>query len=214
LGTGHATAGEGGLLVTNDAKVFERCVAAHDLGIPSCETGTVTWGAGQRMSELTGAVAATQLKKLPTIVAHMRGSKSRIKAMLAGTPGLGFRRLNDEAGDAGPFLILVVENEAHAMRVTDRMQAAGLATAVRLTNYGMHIYYNVPQLVAKVPLSSVDNPWSLSQNKHSRYEYGKGSCPQSDELFAWSVLLPIPSRLTRAQENAAAKIIKAALSPA
>lgn len=66
----NATAGEGGLLVTNDARLYERCVAAHDLGIPWVgdaprETGTVTWGAGRRMSELIGAVACVQLKKLP-----------------------------------------------------------------------------------------------------------------------------------------------------
>ena len=102
----NATAGEGGLLVTNDAKLYERCVAAHDLGIPwvnnaPCETGTVTWGAGRRMSEMAGAIGSVQLKKLPAIVRHMRGSKARIKALLAGTPGLGFRRLNDPAGDKG-----------------------------------------------------------------------------------------------------------------
>jgi 8-amino-3,8-dideoxy-alpha-D-manno-octulosonate transaminase len=214
----NVTAGEGGLLVTDDEQLYERCVAAHDLGIPwvndaPCETGTVTWGGGRRMNELTGAVAAVQLKKLPGIVQHMRGAKSRIKALLAGTPGLGFRRLNDEAGDAGPFLVLVLENQAHATRVADRMKAAGLATAVRLADYGMHIYYNVPQLAAKVPLSSAGNPWSLLQNRHSRCNYRKGTCPQSDDLFARSVILPIPSRLTRAQENAAAEIIKSALSP-
>ena len=212
----NATAGEGGLIVTNDAQLYERCNAAHDLGIPwvngaPCETGTMTWGGGRRMSELTGAVASTQLKKLPAIVAHMRGSKSRIKALLTGTPGLSFRRLNDEAGDAGPFLILVLKNEAHAIEVADRMKAAGLATAVRLADYGLHIYYNVPQLAAKVPLSAAGNPWSLPQNRRSRYEYRKGACPRSDELFARSVLLPIPSRLTAAQEKAAAKIIKSAV---
>jgi len=30
----NATAGEGGLLVTDDAALYERCVSAHDLGIP------------------------------------------------------------------------------------------------------------------------------------------------------------------------------------
>jgi 8-amino-3,8-dideoxy-alpha-D-manno-octulosonate transaminase len=214
----NATAGEGGLLVTDDAQLYERCVAAHDLGIPWVdglprETGTLTWGAGRRMSELTGAVAATQLKKLPKIVEHMRGSKGRIKALLAGTPGLGFRRLNDAAGDAGPFLILVLPDEAQAVRAAGRMQAAGLASSARLADYGLHIYYNVPQLVAKTPLSAAGNPWSLPQNKHSRHQYRKGACPQSDALFARSILLPIPSRLTRAQENAAAKIVKWALSP-
>ena len=66
----NATAGEGGLLVTDDAALYERCVSAHDLGIPwvgsaPCETGpqSVTWGLGRRMSELCGAVAAVQIAK-------------------------------------------------------------------------------------------------------------------------------------------------------
>ena len=213
----NATAGEGGLLVTNDANLYERCVAAHDLGIPwvkgaPCETGTVTWGSGRRMSELTGAVGSVQLKKLPLIIQHMRGSKHRLKAMLQGTPGLSFRRLNDEAGDSGPFLVLMLENEATAMRVTGRMTAAGLSSTVRLADYGLHIYSNVPQLAGKVPLSPAGNPWNLPQNKQSVYQYRKGTCPQSDVLFARSILLPIPSRLTRAQERAAARIIKAAVA--
>jgi 8-amino-3,8-dideoxy-alpha-D-manno-octulosonate transaminase len=213
----NATAGEGGLLVTNDAKLYERCVAAHDLGIPwsngaPCETGAVTWGAGRRMSELTGAVAAVQLKKLPRILRHMRASKRRIKALLEGTPGLGFRRLNDAKGDTGPFLILLLASEAAAKTAVQRMRAAGLSTAVRLVDYGLHIYSNIPQLVNKAPLSPAGNPWSLPQNQLSVYDYRAGACPRSDELFARSILVPIPSRLTRAQENAAAGIIRMAVS--
>ncbi len=212
----NATSGEGGLLVTNDAKLYERCVAAHDLGIPwvkgaPCETGTVTWGGGRRMGELTGAVAAVQLQKLPTIIRHMRASQRRIRATLAGIPGLTFRRLNDEAGDTGPFLILMLESEAKAKTVVRRMQRGGLSSAVRLADYGMHIYSNIPQLVNKVPLSPAGNPWTLPQNRKSIRDYRKGACPRSDDLFSRSVLLPIPSRLNAAQEEAAARIIKAAL---
>jgi 8-amino-3,8-dideoxy-alpha-D-manno-octulosonate transaminase len=212
----NATAGEGGLLVTNDAKLYERCNAAHDLGIPwvngaPCETGTVTWGAGRRMSELTGAVGAVQLQKLPTIIQHMRASKRRIKAMLEGIPGITFRRLNDERGDTGPFLILRLESEARARTVVQRMQAAGLDTAVRLAEYGLHIYHNVPQLVGKLPLSPAGNPWNLPRNQALVRDYGKGACPRSDDLFNRSILLPIPSRLDRAHEQVAATIIKAAL---
>src|SRR5271165_2420840 len=180
----NATAGEGGLIVTNDAKLYERCNAAHDLGMPWVGSapnpaGVITWGGGRRMAELTAAVASQQLKKLPAIVRHMRASKQRIKAALTGTPGLAFRRLNDEAGDAGPFLILVLGDEAKARRVVEQMQAAGLASAVRLADYGLHIYYNVQQLVGKVPLSPAGNPWNLPQNMESVYEYGKGACPRS-----------------------------------
>ncbi len=212
----NATAGEGGLLVTNDAQLYERCNAAHDLGIPwvngaPCETGAVTWGAGRRMSEFTGAVGAVQLHKLPAIIRHMRASKRRIKAMLEGIPGLAFRRLNDEAGDTVPFLILLLESEARARMVVQRMQAAGLDTAVRLAEYGLHIYHNVPQLVGKVPLSPAGNPWNLPSNRPLVRNYGRGACPRSDDLFARSILLPIPSKLGRAQEQAAAQIIKRAL---
>jgi len=212
----NATAGEGGLIVTNDAKLYERCNAAHDLGIPWVGSapntaGAVTWGGGRRMSELTAAVAAQQLKKLPAIVRHMRGSKQRIKAALAGTPGICFRRLNDEAGDAGPFMILVLDSEAEAQRAVERMQSAGLASAVRLADYGLHIYFNVQQLVGKVPLSPAGNPWNLPQNLQSVCAYGKGACPRSDNLFSRSILVPIPSRLTLQQEEMAVQVIRSAI---
>jgi 8-amino-3,8-dideoxy-alpha-D-manno-octulosonate transaminase len=163
------------------------------------------------MSELTAAVACHQLRKLPRIIRHMRASKGRVKARLAGTPGLSFRRLNDEAGDTGPFLVLVLDDEAAAAAVVERLHASGLHSAVRLSDYGLHIYYNVPQLVHKVPLSPAGNPWALPQNQPCCHDYRKGACPQSDGLFARSVLVPIPSRLSAAQEEAAAEIIGSAV---
>ena len=210
----NATAGEGGLMVTNDSALYQRCMAAHDVGIPwvkgvPADSGpdARTWGSGRRMGELTGAVASVQLKKLPEIVEHMRESKHRIKGFLQGAPGVTFRRLHDGSGDAGPFLIFMLETERHAKQTVRRMQSAGLDTAVRLAEYGLHIYSNVPQLVHKTPLSPAGNPWSLPQNQASAPDYAKGSCPSSDALFERSILLPIPSRLTKAQEKAAAQII-------
>jgi 8-amino-3,8-dideoxy-alpha-D-manno-octulosonate transaminase len=214
----NATAGEGGLLVTDDALLYERCVSAHDLGIPwvgssPCQTGlpSLTWGLGRRMSELCGAVASVQLAKLPQIVAHMRASKQRIKMMLLHTPGLEYRRLNDDRGDTGPFLVILLDNAMRALQAVQRMIEAGLNSACRLADYGLHIYSNVPQLVGKIPLSPAGNPWSLPQNVDSVRDYARGACPQSDALFARSILIPIPSCLTPQQEDQAGQVIKAAL---
>ena len=211
----NATAGEGGLLTTNDRALYERCVSAHDIGLPwvndaptFTNSESVTWGCGRRMSELIGSVASVQIKKLPRIIRHMRESKQRIKEMLRGTPGLSFRRLNDETGDTGCFMILILENESIARKGVERMKAAGLASATRLAEYGLHIYYNIPQLVDKTPLSPAGNPWNLPQNQKSVYSYNKGACPWSDTLFERSILLTIPSCLTRDQEKAAARIIR------
>ena len=63
------------------------------------------------------------------------------------------------------------------------MQAAGLSTATRLAEYGLHIYSNIPQLAGKVPLSPAGNPWNLAENKESVYDYRKGACPCGDALF-------------------------------
>lgn len=48
--------------------------------------------------------------------------------------------------------------------------------------------------------------------RESAYGYARGACPRSDGLSARAILLPIPSRLTLAQESEAASILRAALA--
>ena len=210
----NMTCGEGGLLITDDERLYYRAFSAHDMGmirvngrLSMPEPYAVAWGAGRRMNELSGAVASVQIGKLPRIVESMRASKQRIKGMLEKVPGMSFRRLNDPQGDTGAFLVMMFENEAIASSILENMKAEGLHNAFRISEYGLHIYYNIPALVDKVPLSLVGNPWDLVENASSDYDYAKGACPKSDALFSRSILLPIPSRLTYDQEHAAAKVI-------
>jgi 8-amino-3,8-dideoxy-alpha-D-manno-octulosonate transaminase len=107
---------------------------------------------------------------------------------------------------------MLLETETKAASVAAQMKAAGLHNVFRICEYGLHIYYNIPALVNKVPLSPAGNPWSLPDNAQSVYAYTKGTYPQSDALFARAVLLPIPSRLTAEQECAAAAIIRTAVT--
>jgi 8-amino-3,8-dideoxy-alpha-D-manno-octulosonate transaminase len=125
---------------------------------------------------------------------------------------LSFRALHDENGHTGPFLILMLAEAASAQRAAERMKAGGLHNIARLADYGMHVYYNLPALVNRVPLSPAGNPWNLPQNQ--AYDYRAGACPQSDALFARSILVPIPSRLTRAQEGLAVRLIREAVTGA
>jgi dTDP-4-amino-4,6-dideoxygalactose transaminase len=215
----NATAGEGGLLVTDDEKLYRRASCAHDLGLfwsggqpTTPEPDAVTWGHGRRMSELCAAVASVQIRKLPEIVAHMRASHDRIKATLDGIPGLQFRRLTDPKGNSGPFLVLLLEDEGLARAAVEKMRQSGLTSAFRLADYGLHVYCNIPPLVDKLPLSPAGNPWKLAENAQSVYSYHKGACPVSDALLARSVLVPIPSCLTQQQEQAGAEAIRVAVT--
>jgi len=213
----NISAGEGGLIVADDEDLYLRLNSAHDVGAVWRDTGPVsdprytTWGTGRRMSELAGAVAWVQLRKLARVVRHMKASKKRLKAMLEDAPDLTWRRLNDTEGDTACCLTFFAPDRARAARIVAAIREAGVFGASRLAEYGMHIYYNIPQLVRKVPLSQAGNPWSLPQNAGNVREYGKGACPASDALFERGVILSVPSTLTPAQEKTMASIIKEAV---
>lgn len=214
----NMTCGDGGLIVTNDDKLYNRAFGAHDTGMirvngrPAMpDADVMTWGGGRRLNELSGAVASIQIDKLPGIVEHMRASNRRISAMLKGTPGLSFRRLNDPEGETGVFLVLILGSESKARGAEAKMRTSGLHNVFRISDYGLHIYYNIPMLVDKIPLSPAGDPWNLPKNAGSVYDYSKGACPQSDDLFSRSIIVPIPSRLTEEQETAAAGAIREAV---
>lgn len=215
----NMTCGEGGLLITNDEKLYYKSFSAHDMGLvrvggrlATPEPYAISWGQGRRMTELCGAVASVQIDKLSRITESMRQSKKRIKEGLKGVKGLRFRKLNDTEGDSGPFIMMILGDENKAVAAAGKMKAAGLHNIFRVADYGLHIYYNIPSLINKVPLSPAGNPWNLTENQACVYNYKKGACPRSDDLFARSILLPIPSKLTIEQERQAVEVVKSAVA--
>ncbi len=214
----NMTSGEGGLLITDDEKLHLRAFSAHDMGLIRVDGRlsvpdefAIMWGAGRRMNEMCGAVASVQIDKLDKITSSMRESKYRIRNMLKEISGITLRRIPDEDGDSGPFIIMMLDNEEKALNVAKKMKEAGLTSCHRVADYGLHIYSNILSLINKVPLSSAGNPWSLKENAESIYDYTKGACPRSDELFARSIVLPVPSCLTEELEKQAVDIITGAM---
>jgi len=206
----NMTSGEGGCLVTNDTRLYRRAVASHDLGYARGNDGRLIfddpelclWGRGYRMDELRAAVLRVQLRKLPGIIEHMRGSKYRIRKALAQFEGVGLRRILDAAGDTGCFLITTFKDSATAKTVHASLHAEGIATYeqglsnVLMTDWGLHLYYNNVSLVTRRGL-----PWEHPANRDSAHSYAKGTCPFADMLFERSILLPVPSCLTPQDES-------------
>jgi dTDP-4-amino-4,6-dideoxygalactose transaminase len=211
----NMSSGEGGAVVTNDRRLYQRAVAAHDNGYARDENGRAMydnldlcfWGRGCRLDELRGAVLRVQLEKLPKIIARMRESKYRIRRALEAFPQVRLRRIVDTDGDTGCFLILTLENRSEARRIQRALRAEGIATSapgitnVVMTDWGLHIYSNIVSLVKKTSTDGRGFPWSLAENRDSRAEYAKGTCPFADRLFESSILLAIPSCLTEDDEN-------------
>lgn len=203
--------GEGGMVVTSDYTLYKRCQAAHDIGHSEDFAGggppTVLWGLGTVMSELQAAMGLVQLRKLPAITRAMRAAKYLLRQELAGIPGLGLRRIEDEQGDNGSFLLTRYRDPETAAAMARRLSELGLTCGPQgrlihyLPDWGFHLYSNIPQLTHKLSNSPDGFPWSHPDNRDSPWCYDKGTLPQSDALFARSVLQAIPSD-TSAQDAA------------
>jgi 8-amino-3,8-dideoxy-alpha-D-manno-octulosonate transaminase len=211
----NMTSGEGGAVVTRDLRLHQRAVAAHDLGYARDEQGRLImddpdlclWGRGYRLDELRGAILRVQLKKMPRIVERMRSSKYRIRGALEKLPGLKLRRIVDPAGDTGAFLITTYESAAVAKEVNAALRAEGIVTSpqgmsnVVMTEWGLHVYYNITSLVERRSVDGSGFPWRLPENAALAQRYGKGTCPTADSLFERSIIISIPSCLTGQDED-------------
>ncbi len=211
----NMTAGEGGCVVTNDSQLYRRAFACHDLGYVRDESGRLVfdnpdlslWGRGYRLDELRGAILRAQLKKLPHIVERMRRSKYRIREEIQGLQGLRLRRIVDTAGDTGAFLITSYSDAERARAVKRSMRDLGISTFpqgasnIVMTEWGLHLYYNIVSLVRRSSIDRSGFPWNLAENAGLGRSYAKGSCPVADSLFERSILLPIPSCLTEQDEQ-------------
>jgi dTDP-4-amino-4,6-dideoxygalactose transaminase len=200
------TAGEGGILVTDDEELALRCNAAHDVGVPWVDNmpddqhRIHLWGMGSRMSELAAAVIRAQLSKLDRIIEHMRVSKHRIKECLSDLKGITWRRVDDPKGDGGAFLIARFESEENAISFS-RYARKLMLPCTYLPEYGLHVYYNIQALVQKSSNCPDGFPWSHPANRECQPDYVKGTLPQTDRLLERSILLPVPSCLTKEQED-------------
>lgn len=209
------TSGEGGAVATDDERLYRRAVASHDLGYARDENGRLVfddpelclWGRGYRMDELRAAVLRVQLRKLPLSLEAMRRAKRRLRQVISRYPAVRLRRLIDPDGDTGCFLITTYETPELAKRVNDALRAEGIVTYpqgasnILMTRWGLHLYYNNLNLLRRASVDGRGFPWNLPANQGLGGSYEKGSCPVADSLFERSILLPIPSCLTPADES-------------
>ncbi len=211
----NMTSGEGGCLVTNDKRLYNRAVACHDTGYARDSDGRAMfdnldfclWGLGYRMDEMRASILRVQLKKLPKVISHMHGSKYRIRKTLEQHSEIRLRKIIDPDGDTGCFLLTTFQKPETARAINRALRAEGIITLAQgvnnivMTEWGLHIYYNIPSLVNKTGVDKRNSPWSLVENRDSHTKYRKGTCPYADSLFERTILLAIPSCLTDRDEQ-------------
>lgn len=204
------TCGEGGAVLTNDKSLYERAFGIHDTGYIKDANGNFVldqpelqlWGIGCRISDLAAAMARVQLKKLPTIIRHMREFKHELVDIISKYKGLRSRKVADPAGESGGFLKMTFQNRDTSYQFKELLIKNGIHVAdkgfypIHMEEWGLHIYYNLPSLVEKRASMGSRSVWELSENSFAKdYSYGRGTLPYLDSLIEKTVLFCIASNL-------------------
>ena len=186
------TAGDGGMVITSDEDLYRRCFAFHDQGhLPNrlgVEVGARTViGLDFRLTELQAAVLLAQLRKLDSMLAHLRANKRLYKSLLAGIPGLEFREITDPDGECATLLVVFLPSADLARRV-----AVDLKTKV-LADSGWHVYNHMEHILNQSTLSPEGCPYRcpIYTQKGGDMCYARGMLPQTDELLSRAINISI-----------------------
>ena len=126
-----ATAGEGGILVTNDEAIYKfadsYCDHGHDhVGNNRGMENHPIIGFNYRISELHAAVGAAQTRKVPAIRTANLKNKAFLQKELTKVQGISFSKLGDDNGDSGTFLNILMPDTETAKRAVDEFNKAGV----------------------------------------------------------------------------------------
>jgi dTDP-4-amino-4,6-dideoxygalactose transaminase len=199
------TAGEGGMVTTNESTVHDRAGMYHDsaappnMGVPADE-----WlpGLNLRMSELHAAVLLVQLGRLDALLSDLRARKRKLRELLAGRLGdrVAFRTLTDPAGDTGIALVFFLPEPRLAEHVVPALADQNVP-ASRLYHEGkrlphdyvdLHAYEAWAPLLDKRTWSPGGGPWS----GHPReIEYRRDACPVTMDLLRRAVHVDVSPEL-------------------
>lgn len=212
------TAGEGGMILTNDQRLYDRCCSYHDTA--ACwrpdrfaeqrYEGELFCGSNFRMSELTGAVMLAQLGKLDRLNAAMRKNQHRIIEQIKDTKGIKVRPCHDPEGDAAICLMFFLDSSDKVAPFVEALNAEGVAAA-SVFNSGIpdwHIYAHWKHVIQEKAPTEVKCPYDCPYHqKAPKVKYDENMNPRTLEYLSRVVHLDIPPQMSEEDCNMIAKAI-------
>ncbi|MGB2824394.1 MAG: DegT/DnrJ/EryC1/StrS family aminotransferase [Phycisphaerae bacterium] len=204
----NMTCGEGGAVVTNDAKAAERagcmidcCRFYWDGRKDSFRPFTSN---GSRASELEGAMMNAQLDRIDPMIRAMRRQKRRILRETAST-GLVPIRHNSPDHECGSHVMYTLPSSSQAD------EFARLTGGTVAGKTGRHVYTEWdPIFNHRGAHHRALDPFRLPANRRCRKKYTKGMCAASLDVLNRTVMLTNHPDRTRADVTAVIGKIRAA----
>jgi len=213
------TTGEGGMVITDDEKVWRNMSEYHDHGHDHVPNPGGRGGEGRsfigfnyRMMELQGAIGIAQLAQLDYIVASQRKNKSVMRDSVSKLPGVTFRTLVDDEGDSATFLAFFLPSREKAQAVNQVLQDNG-AGAIAFAENTWHYYPKWEHLINGSTICSSGWPFK-DQAGRKKVVYDPEMLPHSAEIMNRLLVYQVPVKLSverlkqidAAMEKAAAEI--------
>jgi 8-amino-3,8-dideoxy-alpha-D-manno-octulosonate transaminase len=207
----NVTAGEGGLVTSNDETLYLRAARYQDQGgqfVTSTGGGRGEAaiepfvGENLRMTEIAGAIAGVQLTKLAPMLAKQRANQRRIIDGVRDIDGLTLRRQPDPDGDGGSSVNAFLPDRDTAKKFIRSMLAEGIPCGQL---YGGKPVYLTPSIMAKRTVSGKGGPWNCAEHPTDA-TYGPGLCPQTEALVGRSAIVLVNAAYT---EDDCADVVRA-----
>lgn len=210
------TAGEGGALVTNNRRIYERALIYHDssavafFGDQLDGINEPLFGGTEfRVSDITGAILREQLRKLPDIIADLHKNKFAVIEMLSEKAVVS--PSHDSEGDCATTLVLRFDSADECNEFARKCGENGLGITIPI-NTGKHIYTNWTQIMEKrgAHHPALD-PYKMEANKDLQHDYSMDMCPKTLDLLARTAYVAIDPDWTAERVASVAKIINDAI---
>ncbi|MGQ5522537.1 DegT/DnrJ/EryC1/StrS family aminotransferase [Chitinimonas sp. PSY-7] len=183
--------GEGGVAVTMDAELAERMrlIRNHAEAVtkPKGETNLVNLvGFNYRMTEIEAAIAAEQLKKLPTLLAARQANATRLSERLAGLPGIQtpFVQPSVEHG----WYVYAIKYDASLSGVPRAKLAQALrAEGIPVGEGYVEPLYLQPMYQQRIAIGRDGFPFTYP-GYQGELNYARGLCPVTEQMHFQTLL--------------------------
>ncbi|WP_135546713.1 DegT/DnrJ/EryC1/StrS family aminotransferase [Paenibacillus cymbidii] len=196
------TAGEGGMIVTSDEKLYERANIYHDSAFVywdmNEENREPTFpGENYRLSEINAALALAQSQRINTIVARLQSIKSAISQGIADLPDIRLQTIPDPQGDVSYSLVFYLPTVEMSQRFSRKLSDEGIPNGT-INNNGFadrHIYKNWTYVMEKRGASERDTPWNCESYK-GNVQYSPDMCPKTLDWLGRAIAIGLHQHMT------------------
>ena len=180
----HITTGEGGMIMTNNEKLYERLKLFRSHGITRDELlmkkneggwyyEQLDLGYNYRITDIQCALGVSQMKKLDKFVAKRREIVARYNDVFDNIEGIICPKQQEGCNNSWHLYVVQVQNRKE---VYDKLKEAGIYANVHYIPVYKHPYYQ-------------------------EHGYAEVCCPNAEELYAHMISLPLYPDLTVEEQD-------------